>query len=366
MKVPYGYLQRQFAEPEPILARIGQLVKTGQLTLGAEVERFEAAFAEFIGARYAIGVGSGTDALFLSLKALGVGPGDEVITAVNTFVATAGAIETAGARLRFVDCNEKYVLDPNKLEAAISPKTKVIVPVHYTGQPVDMSAIQAIADRHGLAILEDACTAIDAGQNDVRCGAWGKLAAFSMHPIKNLHVWGDAGVICTQKPDLAEMLRLMRNHGMTDRDTYAFYAYNSRLDTLQAAVGNALLPEVRNHTDNRIANAFAYDLAFKQVPQITIPPRPAQDRAVYHMYMIQVEDRDGLLAYLKQKGVSAKVHYPVPLHLQPASAKLGYGPGDFPVAETQAQKIISLPVHPYLTQEEKEFVIEKVLQFYGK
>jgi dTDP-4-amino-4,6-dideoxygalactose transaminase len=363
MKIPYGYLSRQFAQPEAILSAIGDLVKRGALTLGEEVERFEAAFAALIGVPHAVGVGSGTDALFLSLKALGIGPGDEVITAVNTFVATAGAIETAGARLRFVDCDETFVLDPRALPGAITPRTRAIMPVHYSGQPVDMAAIQAIADRHGLAIVEDACTAIDGARAGVRCGAWGKLAGFSLHPIKNLHVWGDGGVITTSSAELAAKLRLLRNHGMESRDVYAFYAYNSRLDALQAVVGSRLLPQVAAHTDRRREIAARYDQAFRDLPGVRVPPRNSADRHVFHMYMLQVERRDELLAHLGRRGISAKVHYPTPLHLQPASRHLGYCEGDFPVAEAQAKRLISLPAHPYLHEEEVERVVEEVSTF---
>lgn len=363
MKIPYGYLQRQFANPEAILAAIGDLVKRGALTLGEEVERFETAFAALIGVPHAVGVGSGTDALFLSLKALGIGHGDEVITAVNTFVATAGAIETAGARIRFVDCDETYVLDPRGLEAAITARTRAIMPVHYSGQPVDMTAIGAIAERHGLPIVEDACTAIDGARAGLRCGAWGRLAAFSLHPIKNLHVWGDGGVITTSSAELAAKLRLLRNHGMESRDVYAFYAYNSRLDALQAVVGTLLLPQVVAHTNRRCEIAARYDQAFRGLPGVELPQRNPGDRHVYHMYMMQVERRDELLAHLASRGISAKVHYPTPLHLQPASSHLGYREGDFPVAERQARRLLSLPAHPYLAEEEVERVVQEVGSF---
>lgn len=364
MKVPYSYLPRQFASPEPILAKIGDLVKRGALTLGQPVAEFEERFAELIGARFAVAVGSGTDALFLSLKALEIGSGHEVITAANTFVATAGAIETSGARLVFVDCNDQYVMDPAALDAAITPKTRAIVPVHYTGQPADMDAICAIAAKHNLEIVEDACTAIDGSIGGKRCGAIGRTGAFSMHPLKNLNIWGDGGVITTNDQEIRDKLRLMRNHGMVDRDTYAFYGYNSRLDTIQAVVGLHLLGEVTAITNHRIDIAGRYDRAFADLPQVRIPQRKDDERHVYHMYMIEVERRDDLLTFLKAQGISAKIHYPTPLHLQPASKALGYGPGDFPVAEAQAGRIISLPVHQHLTDEEVNYVIRMVREFY--
>ncbi len=364
MKVPYSYLPRQFADPDPILAEIRELVVKGAFTLGQPVEAFEKAFAAFIGAEHAVAVGSGTDALFLSMKALGIGPGDEVITAVNTFVATAGAIETAGARIRFVDCNHKYVMDPDRIEAAISPRTRAIVPVHYTGQPADVPALLEIAERHGLTLIEDACTAIDGSIQGRRCGVLGQLAAFSLHPLKNLNIWGDGGMITTNETCLAEKLRLLRNHGMGGRERYEFFAYNSRLDTIQAVVGLHLLPEVRGITEQRIANAHRFDEAFAELDGVSIPERSPEERHVYHMYMIMVEERDALLRHLDSHGIRAKIHYPVPLHLQPASAFLGYAKGDFPVAEAQAARILSLPVHQHLTDDEMSYIIDKVRVFF--
>ena len=363
MEVPFSYLKRQFANPDAILEEIRHWIVKGTFTLGEPVERFERAFAELIGVKHAIAVGSGTDALFLSLKAMGIGAGDEVITAVNTFVATAGAIETSGARIRFVDCDSRFVMDPEQLEAAVTPRTKAIIPVHYTGQPADMDAIEAIARKHGLAVIEDACTAIDGSYRGRRCGAMGRTAAFSLHPLKNLNVWGDGGLITTGDDDLMEKLKLLRNHGMRNRDVYEFYAYNSRLDTIQAVVGLHLIKEAHAITERRIAIAQCYDRAFRECPGLTVPPRSTEERHVYHLYIIQSDRRDALLKHLKAKGISAKIHYPIPLHLQPASAHLGYAKGDFPVAEAQAQSMISLPAHQHLSQAEVDYVIDRVTAF---
>lgn len=370
MKVSYSYLPRQFANPDPILADIKKLVLKGDFTLGKTLEEFENQFAKFIGVKHAIGVGSGTDALFLSLKALGIGDGagyrkDEVITAVNTFVATVGAIETAGAVTRFVDCNDKYVMDVSKVEAAITKNTKAIMPVHYSGQPVKMKELKKIAEKYNLAIIEDACCAIDAEIDGMRCGTIGTSAAFSLHPQKNLNVWSDGGVITTNSDELAEKFRLLRNHGMVDRDHYAFYAYNSRLDPLQAIVGNHLIGDVKWITNKRIEIAQQFDRAWTELGQyITIPKRESNERSVYHMYMMLVKNRDELYKYLVDKGVDAKVHYPIPLHMQEASRHLGYKQGDFPMAETQAKTIISLPAHQHLTDEEVQYTIDCVKSFY--
>ncbi len=367
MKIGYSYLDKQFANPDPILADIKQVVLKGDFTLGEAVSEFETRFAKLIGSKYAIGVGSGTDALFLSLKALGIGEGDEVITATNTFVATAGAIETAGAKIVFVDCNDKYVIDTDQIEKAITSKTKAILPVHFSGQPANMNEILRIANKHGLKVVEDACCAIDAEIDGQRCGTIGDLAGFSLHPLKNLNVWGDGGVITTNSIELYEQIKLMRNHGMVDRDTYAFYSYNSRLDTVHAVVGNHLIDDVKWITEQRIKNANTIDHAFLNTELrefINLPERSSSERNVYHMYMFLAKDRDQLHKHLINCGISAKIHYPTPLHLQPASLKLGYKLGDFPLAEKQAKSIITLPVHQHLEDSEVQYMIEKVREFY--
>ncbi len=365
MKVPFSYLDRQFADCDAIFGDLKALVKTGDFTLGSPLQQFENAFAEIIKANYGIGVGSGTDALFLPLKALGIGEGDEVITAVNTFVATAGAIETAGAKIVFVDCNEKFVIDVDQIENAITPRTKAIMPVHYSGQPVNMPRVMEVAKKHQLHVIEDACQAIDAAIDGQSCGTFGTMAGFSLHPLKNLNVWGDGGIIITNSEEMRDKLYLLRNHGMLNRDEYAFYAYNSRLDTLQAVVGNHLIGDTKWITETRIQNAKQFDQAFSDLPDyIQIPQRTPNERHVFHLYMMLVEDRDRLNKYLNENGIESKVHYPIPLHLQPASRSLGYKKGDFPVAEQQAASLITLPAHQHLTQEEIEYVIEHVHQFY--
>ena len=364
MKVGYSYLAKQFAEPDAILADIKALVISGDFTLGKATVEFENKFAQLIGSKYAIGVNSGTDALFLSLKAIGIGAGDEVITTANTFVATVGAIETSGARTVFVDCNDKYVMDTSQLEAAIY-KTKAIMPVHYSGQPVDMKEVMVIADKYNLAVVEDSCCAIGASFDDKNCGTIGITGAFSLHPLKNLNVWGDGGVITTNSIEVRDKLHLLRNHGMVDRDHYSEYAYNSRLDSLQAIVGNHLIDDVKWITEQRIKHANTLDDAFQSLgPAITIPKRSSNEQCVYHMYMLLVEKRDELNEFLQSKGISSKIHYPIPLHLQQASQHLGYKLGDFPIAEAQAKNIITLPVHQHLTDEEVDYMINTVKKFY--
>ncbi|NBV23954.1 MAG: DegT/DnrJ/EryC1/StrS family aminotransferase [Proteobacteria bacterium] len=367
MKVPFSYLDRQFANLEDYLADLRAFVPTGDFTLGEPLDQFEASFAKLMEAPHAIGVGTGTDAIALSLKNLGVGPGDEVITTPNTFVATVGAIVQTGARPVFVDSTDGYVIDVTKIEAAITPRTKAILPVHYTGNVADMPAIMTIARKHGLHVVEDACQSIMGAIDGKLVGSWGATAAFSLHPLKNLNVWSDGGVIVTHDDELATRLRKYRNHGLRNRDEVEFYGVNCRLDTLQAVIGNRLIPTTPEITRKRIANAARYDAAFADLGEfIKIPARRPGVRHVYHLYSLHVQRRDELLAFLVKNGVQAKIHYPIPMHLQPASAYLGYQQGDFPDAENHSRVCITLPGHSYLTEDEVGYTIEQVRKFYCK
>lgn len=365
MQVKYSYLDQQFADPEPYLDDIRTLVQRGDFTLGGPVTEFEERFAKMCGLPHAIGVSSGTDALALSLKAVGVGPGDEVITTPNTFIATVGAIAMTGARPVFVDNDDEYNIDVSQIEAAITPKTKALLPVHLTGNPADMLPIMDIAARHGLEVIEDAAQAILASIDGHHVGSWGAAAGFSLHPLKNLNVWGDGGVIVTRSNEMNERLRLIRNHGLGNRDEVLVFGHNARLDSLQAVVANRLIGEVQSITDQRIANARQYDEAFADMGEsIVVPPRRSNIKQVYHTYVIRAADRDALVDSLIGDGIQAKVHYPVPLHLQPAAAHLGYKAGDFPVCEDHCKTIVSLPVHQHLSSEHVEYVIERVRRFY--
>lgn len=367
MKVSYSYLEQQFADVEPYLNDIRALIKTGDFTLGKALTEFEDRFANLLGLPYAVGVGTGTDALMLSLKILGVGHGDEVITTPNTFVATVGAIAMAGARPVFVDNNEEYTIDVTKIEDAITPHTKAIMPVHLTGCPADMPAIMKIAERRNLIVVEDAAQAILASIDGKSVGSWGATAGFSLHPLKNINVWGDGGVIVTRSQELRDKLRLFRNHGMTTRDEIAFWSHNCRLDTLQAVIAKRLIKQVHSITDQRIANAKRYDESFADLQKyIQVPPRRANVKQVFHTYVIRVKDRDRLYAYLIEKGIDVKIHYPIPLHLQKAASSLGYKEGDFPVCEEDCRTIITLPVHQHLKPEDLSYVIDCVRGFYRK
>ncbi len=364
-KVRYSYLPQQFADPEPVFEEIRRLIQSGNYTLGAQVAQFEQAFARVIGVKHAIGVASGTDSLMLGLKALGIGHGDEVITAANTFIATVGAINAAGARPVLVDVTPYFTIDPERIEAAITPHTKAIMPVHITGEACDMDRIEAIAKKHHLPIVEDACQSILCEFNGQKAGTFGAAAGFSLHPLKNLNVWGDAGVVVTNRDDLNETLRLLRNHGLKNRDEIEILGYNSRLDTLQAIVGNSLVGQVGDITARRIQNAARYDAGFKNLSgQITLPPRRANVKRVYHLYMVQAYRRDALLRFLEENGIEAKVHYPIPLPWQRGLRHLGYKPGDFPETERQAREFITFPVDQHLRPDEIDYVIEKVHEFY--
>jgi dTDP-4-amino-4,6-dideoxygalactose transaminase len=366
MRVRYSYLEEQFKDFENIFKKIAEVVKSGDYTLGKAVREFEENFAALIGTRFAIGVNSGTDALFLSLKAIGIGSGDEVITTPNTFIATVGAIVASGARPVFVDITDEFVINSDLIEGAITPRTRAIMPVHYAGVPADMDKIMAIAHRHGLPVVEDSCQAISAAVNGKNAGTFGVAGAFSLHPLKNLNVWGDSGVIVTDSEAIRDRMILLRNHGLKIRDEVEIFGYNSRLDSIQAVVGNHLIKDIDWITETRIKWAHKFDKVLSELSEfITIPKRRPNKRYVHHLYMFMAKDRNHLLDFLIEKGIEAKVHDPIPLHLQRCSAHLGYKEGDFPVVEAQAKSIITLPVHQHLKEEEVNYMIEKIKEFYN-
>jgi len=366
MKVEYSYLREQFKDHDVILKKISEVVKTGDYTLGTAVSEFEEKFAALLGSKYAIGVNSGTDALFLSLKALGIGPGDEVITAVNTFIATAGAIAATGARPVYVDVTDEYVIDPNLMKKAITSQTKALLPVHYAGVAADMDQIMEIAHRHGLPVVEDSCQAISATLNGQCVGSFGVTGGFSLHPLKNLNVWGDSGMIITDNDKINDTLRSLRNHGLRNRDEVDCFGYNSRLDSIQAVVGSHLIEDSQWITETRIKWAEKLDAALSELADdVTVPKRRPNKRYVHHLYIIMAKRRDELLAYLIDHDIEAKIHYPIPLHLQRCSAHLGYKEGDFPVAEAQAKAIITLPSHQHLKEDQIDYMIETIKSFYG-
>ena len=365
LTINHNYLIQQFSDYQEIFKDIESLVKRGDYTLGRPVNDFENRICTLTGSKYCIGVGSGTDALFLSLKAAGVKEGDEIITTPYTFYATIGAIVTAGARPVFVDVRDDYNIDPCKIEKAITSKTRGIIPVHWGGFPCDMDSIMSTAKSNRLFVVEDACHAIQAEFRGKAMGTFGLTGCFSMHPLKNLNVWGDGGYLVTDSSEMAEKISLLRNHGLISRDECAIFAYNSRLDTLQAIVANHLLEKINFITENRISNAQQYDEQLKEIEEITLPNRPDFTKQVYHIYVIRAARRDDLKSFLVQRGVDAKVHYPVPMHLQPAAKSFGYKKGDFPVCEALCDSVISLPVHEFITTEQINKVCDCIKKFYA-
>ena len=343
-------------------AALNTVLRSGRYILGEEGTRFEEGFASVCGCRHALGVASGTDALFLVLKAFGVGQGDEVITVANTFAATALAIAYTGAKPVFVDIAPKsHLIDPEGIAAAITPKTKAIIPVHLYGQCADMDAIMEVAAKHGLVVLEDACQAHGALYQGRPAGGLGHAAAFSFYPTKNLGAYGDAGAITTNDADLDLKLRLLHNYGQSDRYHHVLKGYNSRLDELQAALLNVKLARFMDWTARRQALARRYDEHLEGVNLIPVTIKQGSTH-VYHQYVIAVHDRDALQAHLSGKGIATLIHYPVPLHKQAAfgDARVAF---DLRQTELRASQILSLPIHPWLTDQEVDYIIDAVQAF---
>jgi aminotransferase EvaB len=365
MNVKYAYLDKQFENVDEYFEDLRELVKSGEFTLGPYVEIFEKKFANYIGIKHCISVNTGTDALILCLKSLGIGAGDEVITVANTFYATVGAIVAAGAKPVFVDADERLSIDVSKIEAAITPKTRAIIPVHWAGVPCDINEVCELAKKHNLKVVEDACPSVGANVNGKSCGTFGDINAFSMHPLKPLNVWGDGGMIVTDNDELAEWLRKYRNHGMTDRNHIEFWGVNARLQPVQAVVATRLLDEIESDIQAKIENAKMLDEGLKKLSEFVIcQERPENMREVYQIYIQRFKDRDNLVKFLIKNGIEAKVHYPVPLHLQPAAKDLGYKLGDFPNAERQANEVVTLPMHRFVSEEQIQYMLDKITEFY--
>ena len=364
MKVRYSYLKQQFSNCPELWADLKKFVQTGDFTLGKPLQVFEKKFAKLIGTKYAVGVNSGTDAIKLPLKAIGIKPGDEVITAANTFVATVGAITELGAKPVFVDCDDTFCMDVNLIEEKITKKTKAIVPVHFTGYMTDMRTLMPLSKKYNIPIVEDACQSILANINNKNAGTWGIAGSFSLHPLKNINVWSDGGVITTNNYSLYKKLILLRNHGLVDRDTVKICGYNSRLDTFQAVVGNWLLPSAKSISNQRIKNAKYLDKELSKINEIIIPPRPKNFRIVYHLYIVFAVRRDELYKYCLKKGIEAKIHYPVPIYRQEAYKYLKHKKGDFLVSDEHAKKIISFPCDQHLSKKQLKYIVDTVNGFY--
>jgi dTDP-4-amino-4,6-dideoxygalactose transaminase len=362
-KVKHNYLKEQFHDYKKILKEIETVIKKSDFTLGSKVDLFENRISKLLKSKYVVAVGSGTDALLLSLKALGVKEGDEVITTPYTFYATIGAIVTSGAKPVFVDVKNDYNINEDLIKKAITKKTKVILPVHWAGRVCEMNKINKIAKQYKLHVVEDSCHAILGKYNGKLAGTFGTFGCFSMHPLKNLNIWGDGGfVICSSYRNYKKM-RLLRNHGLVGRDKNLIFGYNSRLDTVQAVVALNAMKKIKKITSRRIENAKYLDKQFEDCDKIFLPKRERYIKEVYHLYHLKLESkkkRDQIIKKLISKKIDAKIHYPTSMHLQPASKIYGYKKGDFLVSENLSDTSLSLPVHEFITKKDL-YKISKII-----
>jgi dTDP-4-amino-4,6-dideoxygalactose transaminase len=360
LHVPFVDLKAQHRSlAVEIEAAVHAVFERGDFIMGAAVEQFEVEYAALVGTRHAISVGTGLAAIELALRAFGVGPGDEVITAANTFIATVLAISAVGATPVFVDMDrDTYTIDPAAIAAAVGPRTRAVVPVHLYGQPVDLDGVMAVATRHNLLVVEDAAQAHGARYGGRRAGSFGHAAAFSFYPSKNLGAYGDAGMIVTDDDAVAAKLRLLHNYGQRVKYYHSVFGTNSRLDTVQAAVLRVKLPHLDAWNAARRRHAAAYGARLPK--SVHTPAEAAKAEHIYHLYVIETANRDRLQQRLHSRQIDTGIHYPVPAHLQEACVPLGYKAGDFPVTEAAAARILSLPMYPELTGEQIDYVVEAV------
>lgn len=369
--LPLVDLKKQYASiKQEIDEKISGVLKSSAFILGSEVKEFEKEFAAFCSAGQAVGVSSGTAALALALLALDIGKDSEVITTPNTFIATVAAISHVAARPVIVDVDpESYNIDISKIENVITTKTRAVIPVHLYGQPSEMDSILQIAQNHNMKVVEDACQAHGAEYRGRRAGSFGDISAFSFYPGKNLGAYGDGGAVVTDKEEVAERIRLLRDHGSPRKYYHEIIGYNSRLDEIQAAVLRVKLRYLNDWNEKRRRNARLYNEYLKDLVDkalVTTPKEKDWAKHVYHLYVIQVgEDaRDNLITYLNSKGIGAQIHYPIPIHLQKAYKHLGYKEGSFPVTERLAKRIISLPIFPELEPQEIEYIAQEIRAFF--
>ena len=363
LKINHNYLSSQFLDHKKILSKIAKVVKRNDFTLGQEVNIFENNIKKLIGAKHVVAVGSGTDAIFLSLKCLNIKEGDEVITTPFTFYATIGAIATTGAKPVFADVNFDFNIDPREIEKKITKKTKAIIPVHWGGKICDMKAIMKISKKYSIPVIEDSCHAILAKRYGKFAGNFGKMGCFSLHPLKNLNVWGDGGYIVVKNYKDFKRLSLMRNHGLVGRNKNLLFGYNSRLDTVQAVVANHLLKKLKYITKKRINNSLYLDKGLKKFKNLELIKREPNSIEVFHLYCLRVKsNKKYILNQLIKNGIDVKVHYPVPMHLQPAAKYLRHKVGHFPNTELIAKETISLPVHEFITKKKIISIFEYVYE----
>jgi dTDP-4-amino-4,6-dideoxygalactose transaminase len=366
MTIPLVDLKAQYQTIKPeIDAAMQRVVNNTAFILGKEVAEFEKNFAAYCHTQFCVGTDSGTAALHLALLVCGVQPGDEVITTTHTFIATAEVISLIGARPVFVDIDPRtYNIDPNRVERAITPRTRAIIPVHLYGQPAEMDAILDLARKHNLRVIEDAAQAHGAEYRGRRAGSMGDIACFSFFPAKNLGAYGDAGALVTNNAELAERARMLRDHGRRDKYQHLIVGYGYRLDALQAAILGAKLPHLDAWNARRRVIADYYTELLTNSDVIT-PYVPPHITPVYHLYVVRVKNRDGLKEHLKARGIETGVHYPIPLHLQPVYQNRGYKIGDFPHTEKAANGVLSLPMYPELTDAQVQQIVDAVKEFKG-
>jgi dTDP-4-amino-4,6-dideoxygalactose transaminase len=363
--IPLIALGAQFeAEADSLLPKIRAVLARGHWVGGDEVALFEARIAELCGVGHAVAVGSGTDALILALRALGIGPGDEVITPPNSFISTAAAIVHVGARPVFADVLPDQNIDPAAVHKAITPRTRALLPVHLTGRMAPMKQLLEIARRHDLRVIEDAAQAIGARLDGQAAGSVGDVGCFSAHPLKNLNATGDAGYLTTRDAKLAERVRRLRNNGLGDRNTVLEWGIVSRLDVVQATVLLHRLDGLPAVIEARRRNAALYRAALPR-EHVFCPEDEAGAWNTFHTFVVQVDRRDELANFLAERGIATAVHYPIPIHLQPAARDLGHHAGAFPVAERQAKRILSLPIHQFLRPEDITRIAATIDEFYA-
>jgi len=370
MQIKLVDLNKQYRSlEEEILNAIKDVLAKGSYILGQNVSSFEEELARYCDVKYAVGVASGTDALELSLRALGLNPGDEVITTPFTFIATAEAIAKVGAKPVFADIQPgTYNIDPLEFKKKITPKTKAVIPVHIYGQPCDMDRLMEISKEYNLKVIEDCCQAIGAEYKGKKVGGFGDTGCFSFFPSKNLSTYGDGGMIVTPSTELSSLLKMLRTHGSKNKYFHLYEGMNSRLDELHAAILRVKIRHIDEWNNMRRLAAAKYNERFKKynVPPKVVCPVSAPDvKHVYHVYGIQAENRDSLKDYLQQNGVQTGIHYPLGLHLQEVYKSFGYKKGDFPITERVCEAIISLPMYPELTTEEIDYIVKTIARFYG-
>lgn len=363
--IPYSALATEASlVKNELMQAVENVLDSGRYVLGPEVTAFEREFAAYCHSKFAAGVANGTCALHLALRTLGLRDGDEVITAPNSFIASASSIALAGARPVFVDIGDDGNMDPQKLEDAVTPRTRAVVPVHLTGRPARMGDILDIAQRRGLFVLEDAAQAVGASLNGRRVGSWGHAACFSLHPLKNLHAFGDGGMVTSQDPDLLARLVQSRNHGLANREQCDFWSFNCRLDEIQAAMLRVQLRHLDGWTEARRRLALRYNELLR--PYVEVPDEGPGEHCVFQTYVVKADRRDELKRFLNENGVEALVHYATPIHLQPAAKDLGYTAADFPRTMRHVGRILSLPLYPTLTHAQQDRLVELVSTFYKK